>query len=575
MELSSEAIHDIIHPTAAFAFQDVDVETTISDAPIDGDDSGTSWEESQLNPKNRVDSLDEHESQLWRIDGCTGLGTQFYLVPQFLDRVPPFRVDAFIPPQSLQPRFLRSILELDIAFHTKDKSRVRQLAISRLIVRKLQRWTRALPDPGAWYKSLRYGSRIVFLNLSLNLDSIDIQIADTWYLEQQLLSPLTLAAMWGPEINLPPQIDFLEVHVVEQIHDSVCLVQIQGQLWILKALTSFTKYLYHELKQLLSITPHPNIVSSPGHLVTKLCTFGQSTKVIGFTLKYHQHGSLRDVVPFLRIHHQLSLSDEIKWSLQLARALEHLRLTSKTFYPDLRLDNIVLSDSSDAIMVDFEQRGVWAEFAAPEVNYIEYVRILAAYEDIPDDIRERYAAMLESMLPNYEALVHRESYTNPPESYNIPWLCLSPTEQEAAEVYMLGRVLWCLFEGVSAPQRSAVWQSYRWEADLEFPDYRRTPEPMRDLIDRCTRGRRGVLSRLIVRDGSQLVLRQQGPAAAESDIRRVAKEWWLAEIKTAEEFLNMRGHLMAQGEWEGNYFQRPTVSDVVEELRQFQKTMMH
>ena len=40
-------------------------------------------------------------------------------------------------------------------------------------------------------------------------------------------------------------------------------------------------------------------------------------------------------------------------------------------------------------MVDFEQRGVWCEFAAPEVNAIDYIRHLAVDEEIPGRIRER------------------------------------------------------------------------------------------------------------------------------------------------------------------------------------------
>lgn len=164
-------------------------------------------------------------------------------------------------------------------------------------------------------------------------------------------------------------------------------------------MTSYTKYLYHELRQLLIIQSHPNVMARPTHLITKKCTFGSKTAVLGFTLELHVHGSLRDLIPFLQVHNQVSLADKAKWSVQLASALVHLRETCGIFYPDLRLDNIVLTGSGDVVMVDFEQRGVWCEFAAPEVNAIEYVRLLAVDDDIPSEIKDKYAAILTSMLP--------------------------------------------------------------------------------------------------------------------------------------------------------------------------------
>src|SRR5699024_1980643 len=133
-------------------------------------------------------------------------------------------------------------------------------------------------------------------------------------------------------------------------HDSVCLVKIDGRTWIFKALTSYTKYLYHELRQLLAMPPHPNVIARPVHLVTKRCSFGNKVAAVGFTVENHVHGSLRDLIPFLQVHGKVSLDDKIKWSVQLASALVHLRETAGIFYPDLRLDNIVLSKSWDAVM---------------------------------------------------------------------------------------------------------------------------------------------------------------------------------------------------------------------------------
>lgn len=244
------------------------------------------------------------------------------------------------------------------------------------------------------------------------------------------------------------------------------------------------------------------------------------------------------------------------------------------FYPDLRMDNIVLSESGDVVMVDFEQRGVWCEFAAPEVNAIEYVRLLAVDEEIREEISSKYSRILSSLLPGWEDMTEGEGYRWPTDGYNIPWTCLTPTEQEACEVYMLGRVLWCIFEAKSAPQRAAAWLSYRWEPVVEFPGYTRTPEPIRDLIDRCTRGRQPGLSKFIVREKNQLVLRTlegTGLSTAEQ-VQETARQWWAKEIKASEEWLQQREEGMKAGNWKENYYDRPTLREVHAELVEFSQS---
>ncbi|KAJ9145243.1 Ribosomal protein S6 kinase alpha-5 [Coniochaeta hoffmannii] len=616
MELTSRVIHDVIHPTAAFAKglrpENPSAQTTaaLGSPPV-------AWQDSQLNPKNRIDSLGLLANPLWRIDGCTGLGTQFYAVPLFLDSLPPMRFDVFIPEEAASCPILRELLDLDAAFHTKDGSRVNHLGISRHILRALQYWTTSsgisgLDSVSLMYSTLPFGSRIVFKNLELDVRSISVAVAPMHNLERQLLSLSRLAVVLGlPETALPEAIDITRLQLIQQLHDSVCLVDIDTEHertgpWILKALTSASKYIYHELKNLLNMPPHRHVISRPKYLVTKHCKFGGKTAVVGFVLPYYSGGSLRDSLPLLRIQGRISLAQQLKWAVQLSTAVLHVREQGKIFYPDLRLDNVVLTDSGDIVMVDFEQRGVWSEFASPEVNAIEYIRILAnanpltsSEEEeeeeeeeegggggggegepdepgIPEETRRRYADMLSRYLPGWEALEAREEYTPPAsalgyEGYNIPWLCLDRDEQEAAEAYMLGRVLWCLFEGQSAPQPGAVWQSYRREPEIEFPAFQRTPHRLRPLIDRCTRGRRPALSGLITRRGSKIVLRSVAPGMPQDQeqIREMARQWWTEEVRVAEEFLRMREERKGRGEWDGNYFGRPKLKEVLAELEAF------
>ena len=568
MDLNEEAIHSVIHPTAAFSSPPGYKSLADSELPI-----LQSWQDSSLNPKNRIDSLDFHERPQWRIDGCTGLGSQYYAVPLFVESIRPVRMDVFIPEPSTLPLDLRYDLDLDDAFHTRDPARVLRLGITRHLLRILQYWTSKMSDPQKIYSNMPFGSRIVLQNLPKNIDMAQIIIVPTHHLERQLLSVSTLRKLWKSDVDLPSTVDLDDTEYISQLHDSVCLVRFDDKVWIFKALTSYTKYLYHELRQLLIIPAHRNIVARPVHLVTKKCGFGGKKAVVGFVLEYHPHGSLRDLLPFLRIHDMVSIADETKWALQLASALIHLRETTGIFYPDLRLDNIVLSNSQDVVMVDFEQRGVWCEFAAPEVNAIEYIRLLAVDEEIPTHIRDKYATILTDMLPGWEAMGQGEEYSWPSVGYNVPWACLTQTEQEACEVYMLGRVLWCIFEGASAPQRAAAWLSYRWEPLVEFPGYTHTPEPMRDLIDHCTQGRRTGLSKLIVRERNHLVLREleRTGRSTTDEVQQTGRGWWRREIEASDDWLARRKEGMGEGCWNENYYNRPSLRDVHTAIQDFRQ----
>ncbi|PFH56143.1 hypothetical protein XA68_17005 [Ophiocordyceps unilateralis] len=573
MELSQRSIHDVIHPTAAFSH------VTVSEppmAPSGPSSDSVPWTESSLNPKNRIDSLAPLSKPLWRIDGCTAFGTQLYAVPLFISPVRPYRVDVFIPEPAQLPAKLRKLLDLDITFYTRDESRISQLGITRHVLRILQHWTLAMDDPLSIYRNLPFGSRIVFQNLPKNVADARISVAPTHYLERQLLSVSSLRRFWGEHVELPPTVDIDDVEYLSQLHDSVCLVKIDARIRIFKAITSYTKYMYHELRQLLVMPPHPNVIARPLHLITKRCSFGNKVAVVGFTLENHVHGSLRDLIPFLQLHGQISLADKVKWSLQLASALRHLRETSGDFYyPDLRLDNIVLSESWDAVMIDFEQRGVWCEFAAPEVNAIEYVRLLAVDDEIDPCVRAKYGKLLTGLLPGWEKMGEGEGYTWPSAGYNVAWSCLSRTEHEACEAYMLGRVLWCIFEASSAPQRAAVWLSYRWEPLVEFPDYGATPRPLRHLIDWCTRGRQPGLSKHIVRERDRLVMRHTentGTSTAEQ-VLRTARVWWRREISDAERWLKERSEGMRRGDWDENYYDRPTLGQICDALAAIEAEM--
>lgn len=595
MDLNFESIQDVIHPTAAYTLT-----TPSAPSPTVQNNAAAcgEWSSSQLNPRNRIDSLAPLENPLWRIDGCTGLGTQYFARPLFLGNVPPVRLDVFIPEDGAAEPMIRKLLDLSTAFHARDGSRIQGLGITRYILRVLQAWTLAggagsLLTLAAMEKSLPYGSRIIFERLTFDVRKVKVTVALAHDVERQLSSVPKLAKAFGmDEKQLPPTVDLWQLSAVEQLQDSVCLVRVAkggnydgdpDRIWVLKALTSGFKYLYNELRNLLRMAPHPHVMARPGYLVTKRVVFGESKKgLVGFLLDFHPGGGLRDQIPLLRIHNQLDLGQKLKWARQLTSAVTHVRRKCGIYYTDLRLDNVVLSQSRDVVLLDFEQRGVWSEFAAPEVNALEYVRILATDgEDgsgldsvISERDRAHFADVLDGLLPDWEFVLEAHDFEPLPhgyQSFNVPWLCLGPREQEAAEVYMVGRALWCLFEGQCAPQRAAVWQSYRREPDYEFPECRAAPPALRALVDRCTRGRRAMLSTLIVRRGSRLVLKNDPPGrpADAAEVLRVARAWWRDEVAYSVDFLRRRSELKASGEWDENSFGRPSMEEVEAALQAF------
>ncbi|KKY38392.1 hypothetical protein UCDDA912_g01710 [Diaporthe ampelina] len=638
MDLTSEAIHDVVHPTAIY---EVPIDRLVA-GEDQTDPLESAWEDSQLNPKNRIDSTAPLRSALWSIDGGAGLGTQYFAVATFIEDAPPMRFDVFISEKAMESRLIRQLLDLDDAFHARDRGRVQQQAIASYIVRALQIWTTevyGLERVREMYYNQPFGTRIVFENLPLNVRDAKIVIGPMHNLEYHQLSPRELGGMWQMDVaQMPPTVDIFSLVYVRQLQDSVCLVKYRGgegteALWALKALISSVKYMYHELRNLLSMPAHPNVLGRPTKLVTKqIRSNARRTVVIGFLEPYYSGINLRDMLPVLRMNNMLHLEDQIRWAKQICSGLVHIRQRGKMYYADMRLDQIVMThDNKRPVILDFEQRGVWCEFASPEVNALEYMRILAS-DDYDDDeydgdgdggdddegggngedsyvtvptaaeaaqlrnraLRARYAALLGRLHPGWRDLGGADGhYHNPPRGYNVAWACLAPAEQERAEVYMLGRLLWCVFEGMSAPQRGAVWQSYRNEPDLEFPAFTRTPPELRGLIERCTAGRRPQLSGLVVRMGSKLELRggtaggpprngsseskQAGAVDREAKIlmiRQVATDFWKAEIAWAEDFLLDRERRMRAGTWDENTFGRPSLEEVDAALADFQRKVL-
>ena len=517
------------------------------------------WNNSTSNIQYRIDSLHPLSNSIWRVDGCEVDGAHYFVIPNFMLGKVPLHIDTYIPHRSSLPVSLRDVLQTDLAIFTPN-SRVDSLNISNYIVRALQAWSDRQPDLESLYASMPFGSRIVFNTITSDVRAADIQLVPNFDLERQWLSMSALKNMWrlGVE-NWPETIDLEKLMFVKRLHDTISVVQISqnggAQEYIFKFVLHDVKYFYHELKNLLTMPPHPSIISRPLFIVTKKCRFGGKVGVCGFVLEYHPFGTLQTVISNLPSDPKLRLANQLRWAKQLVSGLQHIQASPVQFYSNLKLSNVVMKASDaggealDAVLIDFEQRSGFFTWAAPEVRYVHVLEHLATFS-ADEGSRSRYAGMLRDYIAAWQPLNSKITYRNPRHGYSFPWLALTPREREAAQVFMLGKVLWCIFEGASSPGGCISIETFREEAsEVKFPEFFRTPKGMRDCIRKCTAGAAEWQGREfgVVRRGNKLfplgnVDVKNGQAVTVEEIEEAAREWWREEISDAEDFLQTRTH---------------------------------
>lgn len=183
---------------------------------------------------------------------------------------------------------------------------------------------------------------------------------------------------------------------------------------------------------------------------------------------------------------------------------------------------------------------------------------------VPDHIRSRAADLMRAHYPSWQSekiakkLGYRSCWDHdePLSGFSAPWLALSPEERDRAQVYMLGRLLWHLFEEVGAIENSLHIEVFREAGDLDhtrpvFPEFSNeldgdghalTPEPIRHLIRICTAGApewHGKNPPLIYRDGRLWADIQDAkqPLGAEKHAQEAMRLWWVDELQEAERFI--------------------------------------
>ncbi|KAK0613935.1 hypothetical protein B0T14DRAFT_437812 [Immersiella caudata] len=556
------------------------------------------WDASFLNPQSRIDSLTPSCRPTWRVDGVDVDGRRVFAIPTFGVGRPPLRIDVYLPPVEDYPGQLTDILKPE-ALLCASRGTVAMAPATQHLLRALGRWSSWVPDFESQYLSMPYGSQILVTSIATNLEEMvsGIHMCPSYEVEQAMQSVEVLQSMWGlPDAAWPPILEWEHLQFQKQLHESITLVTVPGktgqgaEAFVFKSLTRDQRYMYNELKMLLTLPPHPNVIPWPAYVVTKKSRFGGRRGVCGFLIEYFPLGSLKQ-----RLHDAgvgavppITREEQFRWSEQIISALVHVNKHPDGFYPDLKLDNVVLQPSSsqpgqlDAALLDLEQRGGWYSWSPPEVAYIEYLEALVAgLEGDCEGLCEEFEVLLETAIPGWTPGSQQDRYHHSPGGFSAPWLALlqrrkqrGDLDLERAQVFMLGKLLWCIFEGTPfircGVDHELLQDNAANETRLRFPEFRRTPQELRDLVRRCTEG---ALEWEEGRVTNVLELRQGTLVARDGrDVQEVAREYWAGEIDRAKAFLKDTDGVVHSRMREA-IARRPRVSEVEEELKRVKKIL--
>ena len=546
MDMTDTLLDTILEPCSE-TWKDVNYfQQKTSDCPCD---------ESLLNPKNRIDKLQSLNTYC-RIDGCTNYGTRFLAVPINNDFGSTLlRADVYIPGQEHHPKYLRDYLQSSLSVCTSGPRTV-ELGIVHHIRNALDYHVRCYPGFLEDLQALPFGSKLVFDSVKADVREMALHVHPSYELERQFFTSRKLRELFSSDHSgqcWPPVVDLRELRLLRQLNDSISRVSIAGidGHHIFKSTTADPMFLYHELKLLLSMPHHPNIIAPPRFLVTKQSVFGAKRGVCGFILQYHAGGCLRDVLPQKAARGSLGMDSKLKWARQITSALLHIQESAGQYYSDLRPDNVLLTDlSEDLVLIDFEQRGNWYSWTAPEVRYLCYLQKLCALNssgNLASESQLRCLLRYEHIAPKINQGATSSLGLQTRLGQSSVWSAIPANCQTSAMVYSPGLLLFCIFEGVSCFRQNLA-TSFEFEPRLSCPDFRFTPENFRvcirecvdlsfgltDALHRCTRGslnKENLLDPLdgkLVRHGAKITVRDPvAPSTNEvSSIKEIVSASW-------------------------------------------------
>ncbi|KAH6671920.1 hypothetical protein B0J14DRAFT_594692 [Halenospora varia] len=518
----------------------------------------------------------------WTVIANFSLGRRWIILPN-INPLRPQQITVRIPNHSKWPPHLLKPLQASASFHTSD-SRVANLGISRYLAQVLTIWSSSFNDFSSYFETLSFGTEIVIEEICADMKDVKIRVSPSPW-NDSFLTVDELQEQWQLPSKLSPKvIELKDLKLLRILNENVALVRIEqhfdAQPVIFKSSPNAPIHIYHELRMLLTLPHNPHWVKPPLSLVSMPDLQSGHTKVVGIILHYYEGGSLAQKLRTRTMSGTLSWHDQIRWAKEVTSTLISLNKHAETYYSDLKPDNILLSttkpgQADSIVLIDFEQNGAPNAWEAPEIIHIETLNILSRVA--PDcDIREAYQGMLNDLVgTNEDDMPGRYQYR--PRGHHVAWPHLPASEREAAEVFALGKVLYCIFEGVESISTS-VMTSRPTEQELQFPRFLRSPPALQDLILACTSGARehDRAAPFVVRVGNALFPRGKSgvdgePLGSARDLVEVSQKLWMKVLTDAGDFWAAKVRYLSGMHTEEDltilpYIQRPTLERVLQVL---------
>ena len=548
--------------------------------------------EYQDNPEDRL--IEEPtSSNLGWIIAYAKFGTSVAVVPKFFDSLAPSRIEVALPDQTEWPSSLWSRLDARDSVHIRSED-FQKLGIAIYLRLALGKWAEGIPNFEGFYRGLPFGSRITLTSFEEDPSKAKFEVSRSGHsADGPLRSRKQLGEMWHLEADaMPPEISYLDLCFKHHIAGDVIVVSLRkdpSQRMAFKSSRKAPLNIYHEIKVLLTMPPADCIIGRPLYLVT-IPMGKEQTGVCGFLLEFYDKGCLEDILTDRRLNGTLVFKDQLQWALDLTSALLHIQASPAHFYSDLRMDQLVLRTTDDgkerAVLLDFEQSRNIYNWAPPEIYYLEWIAELGSQEYARTDhlsaaTMSKYGAILARYLKSRghpETFSLRSHYDNPDHGWYWPWITSKPTEQESGMVYMLGKALWCLFEGFGDAD-IVLGRSGREDGQRRFPAFERTPEPLRGLIRQCTQGAREWIDgpiKIYRRGGKVFPLGKTGLQGEHEgtleETKDTIRQFWKNEMEKAERFVEARiRHDKGQAEKDDvdllYYLRRPSLKTVQKTLQ--------
>jgi hypothetical protein len=274
-------------------------------------------------------------SKYWRLEGfCTDTSRTILLTPlgpSACIALPPYHLLCVLNEQD--PCYQDLVDVSDNPGSKLPESRIRFIA--KTVVELLDAW--------AVFRNFRGTINKIAMGSRIHIDEImtstlsKIWISPNLELEKRYISPGRLRQLWVDlALDLPQTLDFENMAAISRLHDSTSMVQLaNGEVAVFKGAVRIVARMYHELRELIRMPDHANVLSKPKYVVTRQISGRLDGVACGFIVGYHSGASLLNGLASSTPQQPIPMDTKIKWIQQLISALQHIYGPAGSFYADL------------------------------------------------------------------------------------------------------------------------------------------------------------------------------------------------------------------------------------------------